>query len=162
MNDMFRVGEFFINYFLGKKTIIGEKSLEISAEILNQLRRILILVVLTIGSLALFCMGMSYLIDRFLTNLDHGDALFTPSIWFILGFLAVCIGIMVYATNKKNWMDIFRSGKKEVPTSNTPQLPASGNAIESVLSLLILDFIKEREHNRAHPKKNGTQHSDQD
>ncbi len=161
MNDMFRVGEFFLNYFLGKKTMIGEKSLEISAEILNQLRRILILVVLTLGSLALFCMGMSYLIDRFLTNLDHGDALFTPSIWFILGFLAICIGIMVYATNKKNWMDIFKSDKKETPPAASSQLPVGGNAIESVVSLLILDFIKEREHNRAQ-KKTNTQHRDQE
>lgn len=158
MNDMFRVGEFFINYFLGKKSLIGEKSLEISAEILNQLRRILILVVLTIGSLALFCMGMSYLIERFLNNLDQGAALFTPSIWFILGFLIICVGIMVYATNKKNWLDIFKSEKKEMPES---QLPVSGTGLESVVSLLILDFIKEREHNRAHPKKN-TNNNQQD
>lgn len=151
MNDLFRVGEFFINYFLGKKSIIGEKSLEISAEILNQLRRILILVVLTIGSLALFCMGMSYLIERFLNNLDQGTALFTPSIWFILGFLAICVAIMIYATNKKNWLDIFKSEKKEEASR---ELPVSGTGLESVVSLLILDFIKEREHNRAHPKKN--------
>jgi hypothetical protein len=152
MNDIFKVGEFFINYFLGKKTLISEKSLEISAEILNQLRRILILVVLTIGSLALFCMGMSYLIERFLNNLDNGQALFTPSIWFILVFLLLCVGIMVYATRKQNWLDIFK-GEKKVETAS--QLPVGGNQIESVLSLLILDFIKERELKREqqHPRK---------
>jgi uncharacterized membrane protein YidH (DUF202 family) len=148
MNDLFKFGEFFLNYFLGKKNFIGEKSLEISAEILNQLRRILILVVMTIGSLALFCMGMSYLIERFLNNLDNGQALFTPSIWFILGFLVVCIGVMIYATRKQNWLDIFKSEKKEVVTSS----PVGGNAIESVLSLLILDFIKERELKREQEK----------
>ena len=149
MNDIFKVGEFFLNYFLGKKNLIGEKSLEISAEILNQLRRILILVVLTIGSLALFCMGMSYLIERFLNNLDNGQALFTPSIWFILIFQLICIGVMVYATRKQNWLDIFRQGKKEVAESSPP---AGANAIESVISLLILDFIKERESKREQEK----------
>lgn len=148
MNDLFKVGEFFLNYFLGKKNFIGEKSLEISAEILNQLRRILILVVMTVGSLALFCMGMSYLIERFLNNLDNGQALFTPSIWFILGFLVICIGIMVYATRKQNWLDIFKSEKKEVQAP----VPVGGNAIESVISLLILDFIKERESKREQEK----------
>ncbi len=145
MNELFKVGEFFLNYFLGKKKSIGEKSWEISAEILNQLRRILILVVLTIGSLALFCMGMSYLIERFLNNLDNGQALFTPSIWFILGFLAICIGVMVYATRKQNWLDIFKSEKKE---DSALQVSPGVNAIESVLSLLILDFIKDREQKR--------------
>lgn len=151
MNDIFKVGEFFLNYFLGKRNFIGEKSLEISAEILNQLRRILILVVMTVGSLALFCMGMSYLIERFLNNLDNGQSLFTPSIWFILGFLLICIGVMVYATRKQNWLDIFKAEKKEV----APSVPAGGNAIESVLSLLILDFIKERELKREQEKNHG-------
>ena len=145
MNDLFKVGEFLLNYFLGKKKIIGEKSWEISAEILNQLRKILILVVLTIGSLALFCMGMSYLIERFLNNLDNGQALFTPSIWFILGFLVICVGVMVYATRKQSWLDIFKlERKKEVVT----KIPSGASAIESVLSLLIMDFIKEREQKR--------------
>ena len=146
MSELFRVGEFFINYFLGKKTLIGEKSLEISAEILNQMRRILILVVLTLGSLTLFCLGMNYLIERFLNNLDNGQFVFTPSIWFILGFLVLCVGVMVYATNKKNWLSIFKSEKKETPA---PALSSAGaNQIESVISLLILDFIKERELKR--------------
>jgi hypothetical protein len=148
MNDIFKVGEFFLNYFLGKKNFIGEKSLEISAEILNQLRRILILVVMTVGSLALFCMGMSYLLERFLNNLDNGQSLFSPSIWFILGFLTICIGVMVYATRKQNWLDIFKAEKKEA----APPAPAGGNAIENVLSLLILDFIKERELKREQEK----------
>lgn len=145
MNDLFKIGEFFLNYFVGRGNLISEKSLEISAEILNQLRRILILVVLTLGSLALFCMGMSHLIERFLNNIDNGAALFTPSIWFILGFLIICIGVMIYATNKSNWLDIFKAEKKETP----PSVPAGGNQLESVISLLILDFIKEREAKRA-------------
>lgn len=148
MNDMFKIGEFFLNYVIGRKNIIGEKSLEISAEILNQLRRILILVVLTLGSLALFCMGMSHLIERFLNNIDTGIAIFTPSIWFILGFLVLCVGVMIYATRKQNWMDIFKAGKKEEVPASTSILGGNGQ-LESVLSLLILDFVKERESKRA-------------
>jgi len=146
MNDLLKVGQFFINYFIGGRSMLGEKSLEISAEILNQLRRILILVVMTIGSLALFCMGVSHLIERFLNNIDNGQAIFTPSVWFILGFLAICAGIMVYATRKQNWMDIFRSGRQEQQMQQNNHV-APGN-LESVLSLLVLDFIKERESKR--------------
>ncbi len=156
MTDLFKLGEFFLNYFLGRGNMIGQKSLEISAEILNQMRRVLILVVLTIGSLALFCMGMSYLIERFLNNLDNGEALFTPSIWFILVFQLVCVGIMIYATNKNNWLDIFKSEKKE----ELPQQPGvMGSQLESVISLLVLDFIKERESKRANNQNNNQSNS---
>ena len=153
--DIFKVGEILFSYFIGKRNAFSEKSFEISAEILNQLRRILILVVMTLGSLALFCMGVSHLIERFLNNIDHGDALFTPSIWFILGFLIICIGVMVYATRKQNWMDIFKSEKKEEAQAalHTPILGGSGQ-LESVISLLILDFVKERESKRAREQHN--------
>ena len=156
--DIFKMGELFLNYFLGKKNAFSEKTFEISAEILNQLRRILILVVLTVGSLALFCMGVSHLIERFLNNIDTGETLFTPSIWFILGYLALCIGVMIYATRKQNWLDIFKSNEKEDAVAQTPALTGSGQ-LESVISLLILDFVKERESKRAkeqqeqHPNK---------
>lgn len=157
MNDLFKLGEFFLNYFLGRGNMIGQKSLEISAEILNQMRRVLILVVLTIGSLALFCLGMSYLIERFLNNLDNGEALFTPSIWFILAFELICIGVMIYATNKNNWLDIFKSEKKELPPGPSGIM---GSQLESVISLLVLDFIKEREAKRAHEHSSGQSQSE--
>lgn len=150
MSEILKIGELFISYFMGKKNFFGEKSLEISAEILNQLRRILILVLLTVGSLALFCMGMGHLIERLLNNMDSGQAFITPSIWLLLGFQILCVAIMIYATRKKNWLSIFKNN--EVPTNQTPaQLP--GNQIESVISLLILDFIKEREYKRNHKPK---------
>jgi len=142
MSDLFKIAEFFLKYFMGQGNLIGEKSMEISAEILNQLRRILILTVLTLGSLALFCLAMSYLIERLLNNLDNGTAIFTPSIWFIVIFQIICIGIMVYATNKNNWLDIFKMDKKQ-DAKNSHGF--QGSQLESVVSLLILDFIKERE-----------------
>jgi hypothetical protein len=157
MNDIFKFGEFFLNYFLGRKSLISEKSLEISAEILNQLRRILLLVVLTFGALVLFCMGTGYLIDRLLDNLDKGDFIFTPSIYFILVFQLLCVGVIIYATNKKQWMDIFRAGKKTAPAEDRPALPPAGNQLESVLSLLILDFIKDREFKREQQAQNKNQ-----
>lgn len=149
MSELFKLAEFFLKYFMGQGNLIGEKSLEISAEILNQLRRILILTVLTLGSLALFCLGMSYLIERLLNNLDNGTVIFTPSIWFIFAFLAVCVGIMIYATNKNKWLDIFKMEKKAKPQSASG---FQGSQLESVVSLLILDFIKERELSRENKK----------
>ncbi len=157
MSELFKVAEFFLKYFMGQGQFIGEKSMEISAEILNQLRRILILTVLTLGSLTLFCLGMSYLIERLLNNLDNGTAILTPSIWFIFGFQVICVGIMVYATNKNNWLDIFKLDKKD---SEKKSHGFQGSQLESVVSLLILDFIKEREFSREIAKEKNPKNHD--
>lgn len=155
MNDLFKLAEFLFKTFLGQSNLISERSLEISAEILNQLRRILILTVLTVGSLALFCMGMSLLIERLLNNLDQSQMIMTPSIWFLLGFQALCIIVILYATQKKKWLEIFKQEKleKEEKFSQYNRGPLIGSQLESVLALLVMDFIKEREANREKAQK---------
>ena len=147
MNDVIKLAEFLFKTFLGQSSLLSEKSLEISAEILNQLRRILILTVLTLGSLALFCMGMSLLIERLLNNLDQSQMIMTPSIWFLLAFQALCVLTILYATQKKKWLEIFKQ-EKEGKSSQAPQGPLIGSQLESVLALLVMDYIKEREANR--------------
>lgn len=148
--DLFKMAELFFKFMMGQRSLISERSQEISVEILNQIRRILILVVVTLGALTMFCMGMSHLIERVLTKLDDGSFLFTPSIGVILGFIAVCIGVLIYSTNKNVWLGIF---KKE-PVAQTAQAPLATSTVESVISLLVLDFIKEREFSRELKKNN--------
>ncbi|MDO9182718.1 MAG: hypothetical protein Q7U04_09930 [Bacteriovorax sp.] len=155
--DFFKMIELFLNFFMGQRQKIGERSHEISIEILNQIRRILILVVITLGALTLFCMGMSHLIERILNKLDEGIFVFTPAIGVILCFLLICIGVLIYSTNKNVWLDIF---KKEKVSEPAPSQNPIGTQIESVISLLILDFIKEREFAREH-KKERNNHGDE-
>ena len=148
--DFFKMAELFFNFMMGQRRSIGERSQEISVEILNQVRRILILVVITLGALTMFCMGMSHLIERVLNNLDDGTFFFTPAIGVILLFLVICIGVLIYSTNKNIWLNIFKVEK--IQKEEAPQNPI-GVQIESVVSLLILDFIKEREFNREERKE---------
>lgn len=144
MNDVIKLAEFLFKTFLGQSNLLSEKSLEVSAEILNQLRRILILTVLTLGSLVLFCIGMSFLIERLLNNLDQSQIIMTPSIYFLLIFLFLCVLTILYATQKKKWLEIFKQEKSSQPQGG----PLIGSQLESVLALLVMDFIKEREVNR--------------
>jgi Na+/H+-translocating membrane pyrophosphatase len=137
--DLFKIAELFFNFIMGK-----QRSKEISVEILNQVRRILILLVITIGALTMFCMGMSHLIERILNNLDDGQVIFSPAIGVILLFLIVCVGVLFYSTNKNRWLSIFKKEKTDDETSHSK----IGGQIESVISLLILDIIKEREYKR--------------
>ncbi len=142
MTELFKMAELFFTYFMGNRQSLGLRSQEVSIEILNQIRRVLILVMITIGALTMFCMGISHLIQRVLNNLDEGTFIFTPSVWVILAFLIICIAILVYSTNKKVWLNMFK--KEEAQKS--PGF--AGGQLESVISLLILDILKEREANR--------------
>ncbi|MDD4974085.1 MAG: hypothetical protein PHY93_07020 [Bacteriovorax sp.] len=159
--DFFKMGELFLNFMMGQRRLIGERSQEISVEILNQVRRVLILVVITLGALTMFCMGMGHLIERVLNKLDAGSFVFTPAIGVILLFLVICIGVLIYSTNKNVWLNIFKIEK--IQKEEAPQ-NAIGVQIESVVSLLILDFIKERECKREerkeHSKENRGGHNE--
>lgn len=156
------MGELVFKFMMGQRLNIGERSQEISVEILNQVRRILILVVITLGALTMFCMGMSHLIERVLNKLDEGSFYFTPAIGVILFFLVICIGVLIYSTNKNVWLNIFKKEKAQL--EEAPPASPLGNQIESVISLLVLDFIKERESNREarknNPKENNGGHND--
>lgn len=147
--DFFKMAELFFKFMMGQRSLISERSQEISVEILNQVRRILILVVVTLGALTMFCMGMSHLIERVLNKLDGGEFIFTPAIGVLLAFIAICIGVLVYSTNKKVWLDIF---KKDVSLASPAPPAAAVSTIESVISLLVLDIIKEREAGRENRK----------
>lgn len=148
--DFFKLAELFFKFIMGQRSLIGERSQEISVAVLNQIRRVLILVVITLGALTMFCMGMSHLIERVLNKLDDGTFMFTPSIGVILFFIALCIGVLLYSTNKNTWLNIF---KKEIaPSAETA--PQTGSTIESVISLLVLDIIKEREFTRENSREN--------
>ncbi len=142
MTELFKMAELFFNYFIGHRQSLSARSQEVSIEILNQIRRVLLLVMISIGALTMFCMGISHLIQRVLDNLDEGKFVFTPSVWVILAFLIICVTILIYSTNKNVWLKMF---KKEESKENSG---FAGGQLESVISLFILDILKEREANR--------------
>jgi ABC-type molybdate transport system permease subunit len=146
VTDLFKMAEFFFKYILGQRQSFGARSQEISVEIINQIRRIIILLVVTIGALTMFCMGASHLIERILNNLDAGTFIFTPSVWVIIAFLIICFSVLVYSTNKNVWLKMLKKEKEEIkePQGNG----FAGGQLESVISLLVIDIIKERESNR--------------
>jgi hypothetical protein len=65
-------------------------------------------------------------------------------------FCSFWLFVLIYSTNKNVWLNIFKVEK--IQKEDAPQNPI-GVQIESVVSLLILDFIKEREFNREERKE---------
>jgi hypothetical protein len=59
----------------------------------------------------------------------------------------ICICAILYSTDKENWIKIFKNQSKNTSDINDQNQGANypGSQIESVIALLILDFIKQRE-----------------
>lgn len=160
MLELFKLVEPFLSLIAGQRQMITEKSLKLSAEILNQLRKVITLVAMLLGSLVLFCLGMSYFIDRTLDQLDNGAFTLTPSLIFLIVFMLICLVIVLYATNKNVWTNIFKKDRDEEEAErleNQRSQREVSNPIETAISLLILDIVKEREEKRKTPPTNSSE-----
>lgn len=163
MLELFKLVEPLLTLMAGQRQMITEKSLKLSAEILNQLRKVITLVAMLLGSLVLFCLGMSYFIDRTLDQLDNGAFSFTPSLIFLVVFMFICLVVVLYATNKNVWTNIFKKDRDEEEAErfeNQRTQRETSNPIETAISLLILDIVKEREEKRKNPSTNSTENSE--
>lgn len=160
MLELFKLVEPFLSLMAGQRQMITEKSLKLSAEILNQLRKVITLVAMLLGSLVLFCLGMSYFIDRTLDQLDNGAFSLTPSLIFLIIFMLICLAVVLYATNKNVWTNIFKKDRDEEEAErleNQRSQREASNPIETAISLLILDIVKEREEKRKTPPTNSSE-----
>ena len=61
--DFSNLAELFISLVMGRTSLLGDRTQKLSATILNQIRRVLILVLVMIGAFALFCVGMAQLVE---------------------------------------------------------------------------------------------------
>lgn len=146
MSELLKLLQPFMAILFGnllKAQNLKEKSLRLSNEILQQIRRILVLISLTFGAFVLFCISVGYFIDRTLTLLDRGAFYFTPSLIFLIVFMIVCLIVFIYSTNKNVWTEAFKKDQQEEKIEEITS--SSVSPIETAISLFILDFIKERE-----------------
>lgn len=136
------------------------KALHFSKEILQQIRRIILLLSVTLGGLLLFLLGMHFLVLRLLDQLDRGEFIITPSIIFLFVFLTLCLATIVYATRVNTWSKTF--AEKTPNEESLQQKPRIDFApIESAVSLYILDIVKEREWKRAQSSQHQESHNNE-
>jgi len=154
--DFSNLAELFISLVMGRTSLLGDRTQKLSATILDQMRRVLILVLVMIGAFALFCVGMAQLVERILDRLDQGGSVLTPSIGAILIFMLLCLCILLFSTNKRLWLEIQKHEKEQHHEQNGASSSILGTQLESVLSLLVLDFLKERglKREKTHEKTN--------
>jgi hypothetical protein len=135
----------------------SSKAINLSAEILQQIRSVVKLLVITFMGLILAMLGFHYFIVRLLNQMDSGSFSLTPSLIFLLVFISVCLGIVVYSTSRKTWSQAFngQAGGHEKNKSARQET----NPIETAISLYLLDLVKEREWKRQNEVKSNEPNS---
>ena len=115
---------------------------EISKQILAQLKSVLKSLIVVMICSVVFCLLMGYLIDRTLTQLDAGAFEITNSIVFLLVLIGIDLIVMIVSLKKA-------AAKDEAPVKEVQPAPRSSESpIETAVAALILNFIKEREQAR--------------
>jgi len=145
MNDFFKLVQPIIALVIGCLRGPRENSFSIPDEILNQLRKLLLLAAQLVGSLVLFLLGMSYFIERLLDQLDSGTFHFSNALIFLTIFMSLSLISMFYATKKSVWTAVFNKPFEKESSAKKMQTHAQ---LETAISLFILDIVKERELNR--------------
>lgn len=136
-----------ISFFMGSaKNLFKEPGVALTQQLVLHLRAIGLMMATIIGSLTLFCVGMSLFISRFATQFDHPEGFtFTISMGIFLGLTVISIGVLAYSLRKKTWLEAMGFGQKATPP---PGVGGKGGALESAVALLVMDFIEERQSRR--------------
>lgn len=136
-----------MNYLELLIKLFGQNSMsmnpvDIGQQIIAQLKKILMSLIILFICCVVFCLLMGYLVDRILTLMDQGTFYFSNSIIFLLILIVINIGTIVWALRKASAKEENSSKEKnqELIPMNSP--------LESAVAALIFDFIKERETKR--------------
>ena len=128
------------------KHLFKEPGQALTQQLVLHVRAITMMLVTTVGSLALSCVGISLFIANLASQLDENDGfVFTAGMGVFLGLTLISLGVLIYSLNRKTWLKSL--GFEERPTN----VKQSG-ALENAVALLVMDFVEERQNRRSEKK----------
>ncbi|MFZ4714949.1 MAG: hypothetical protein ACOYL6_14615 [Bacteriovoracaceae bacterium] len=138
MNHLIKIVEFFMNFAAGKSHEFSEQVVEIA-------RKLVMLVVTSLGSMAVLCVGITLTIIDLTKQLDSVQG-FTGSWTFTVGLILSGVSMVIFllSLSQEKWMKAagFREKKEE----------SNSKALEEAVALLIVSFVEERKSNRGYDK----------
>lgn len=151
MNAVFRILELIMAFKFGQTGGLAEKSQELTANVVNHVRHIVTIALIAIAALALFCVGVSMMLEDVLKNIDlHGAFTSTATFYGSLALTLITLGTICYCMREKTWLKVTGIEKEEEKRSQASS--ASTSPMETALALVITDFVQERQHQRSQEK----------
>ena len=157
MNNILKIIEIFMGMATARASGFLEDTQGIPKKLVNNIRQLVIILVVTLGSLALFCIGVTIAVTNLLKQLDETNT-FTWTATFTGGVIVLALTLiaMFICLREKTWMKA--SGFARVEREDEPLPPPTASPLEEAVGMLIKDFVMERENNRQnHVSKNNNE-----
>ncbi|QDK39645.1 hypothetical protein DOE51_04635 [Bdellovibrio sp. NC01] len=141
-----------LSFLLGHaNTFVKEPTAAITQQVALHVRAITSILVSTVGSLALSCVGLSLFIASIAGQLDKNEEFhFTGGMGVYLALTVVSACVLAYSLRRETWMKALGFQTKPEPQRSEHK----AGALENAVALLIMDFVEERQQRRhdEHPK----------
>lgn len=136
-----------ISFLLGTgKTFFKEPGVALTQQLVLHLRALTTMLVSTIVSLVLFCVGTSFLVSALAKQLDSEDSLvFSGGITLFSTLTVVSLAVLIYSLRRQTWL-------KTLGFEERAPVKQSG-ALENAVALLVMDFVEERQNKRTQKSK---------
>jgi hypothetical protein len=148
MSMLIKIFEMFLGFTGGKG--LFEKSQFFTQQVVNNIRQMVIIFIVTLASLALFCIGLSMAIENYVRQMDRNhffEWTFTFSGGLILAGSTLIA--LIICLHERTWMRVMSFEKKK-----PKEAPPKSHPIEDAISLLIIDYVQERQAKRQPPSPN--------
>ena len=138
MDQVFKIIEIMMNAGIQKSQVV-------SKQLVSGVRRIVIFILVSLGCMVLFCVGVSMALSDLALRIERPDL-----VGSILAI--VSLAVFVYCLSQKAWMKTVAQNNENVKQGPSP--------IEEALALLITDFVVERQTKRQAPQEKETPNID--
>lgn len=138
-----------LTLFLGNmKSFFRDSSTAITQQVVMKIRSLTQVLVSTIASVVLSCVGISLLIVNLAGQLDKNeDFRFTPGMILYLSLTVIAVGILIYSLRQRTWLKALNFEEKTKVKKDSQSRP-----LEAAIAMLILDFVEERQSRRTEQK----------
>lgn len=133
-----------LSFFIGNaKNLFKQPSIDLTQQVVLHLRALTMVLVSTIGSLVLSCVGISLLVSNIAGQLDRTEEFqFTGGTILFSILSVVSLGILFYSLRRNTWLRALGFEEKR-------QAPKQSGALENAVALLVMDFVEERQKKRS-------------
>lgn len=137
-----------LSFLLGNaKSMFKEPREAFTQQVVLHLRAVVILVVIGVGSLALFCVGVSLLISHLATQLDSSSSFsWGVGTSIYTGLTVISLGVLLFSLRQRTWLKSM--GFEARGPSATAGSGKKGSPLENAVALLVMDFVEERQRRR--------------
>lgn len=135
-----------ISFFIGNaKNLFKQPTIDLTQQLVLHIRALTVVLVSTIGSLVLSCVGISFLVSNIAGKLDAAEEFAITGGTITFAILSVfSVGVLIYSLRRNTWL-------RAVGFEEKREAPKQSGAIENAVALLVMDFVEERQKKRTNP-----------